>query len=77
MTSLTARLKQATGLSDQQIANLTGRPRSTIQAVIAGKLADTVTPEQILPTINARLEALDTLKQDCQRADTNHGDTDQ
>lgn len=74
-SNILARFKAATGLSDQQIADLIGRPRSTVQSVVAGRAQDTVTPAQILPTINARLEALDAIKQDCQPDDTNHGDT--
>jgi len=74
MTSLLARFKAATGLSDQQIADLIGRPRSTVQSVVAGRAPDTTTAAQILPTITERQAMLDTLKQDCQRDDTNHGD---
>jgi hypothetical protein len=74
MTNLLARFKLATGLSDQQIADLIGRPRSTVQSVVAGRAPDTTPPATLLPTITARQEALDALKQDCQRDQTNHGD---
>jgi transcriptional regulator with XRE-family HTH domain len=77
MTSRIARFKQATGMSDREIATLTGRARSTVQAVIAGKLPDTVTAAQLLPTITERAALLDALKQECQSAPLNHGDTDQ
>ena len=37
MNSLTARFKAATGLSDRELASLTGYARSTVQAHLAGK----------------------------------------
>jgi hypothetical protein len=73
--NLLARFKAATGLSDQQIAGLIGRPRSTVQSVVAGRAPDTTPPAALLPTINARQAMLDSLKQDCQRDQTNHEDT--
>lgn len=73
--NLLARFKAATGLSDQQIAALVGRPRSTVQSVVAGRAPDTTPPATLLPTINARQMMLDSLKQDCQRDQTNHEDT--
>jgi len=77
MTSLLARFKQATGLSDQQIADLIGRPRSTVQSVVAGRAPDTTSPAALLPTITERATLLDSLKQDCQRDQTNHEDNTQ
>ena len=37
MNSLTARFKAATGMSDRELADLTGFARSTVQAHLAGK----------------------------------------
>lgn len=37
MSSLTARFKRATGMSDRELASLTGFARSTVQAHLAGK----------------------------------------
>jgi len=72
--NLLARFKLATGLSDQQIADLIGRPRSTVQSIITGRAPDTTPPAALLLTITERQALLDTLKQDCQRGQTNHGD---
>lgn len=62
--NLLARFKAATGLSDQQIAALIGRPRSTVQSVIAGRAPDTTPPAALLPTINARQAMLTDLAAD-------------
>jgi len=84
--NLLARFKQATGLSDQQIADLIGRPRSTVQSVIAGRAPDTTPPAALLPTIDARQAMLADLADDLHKTQvdnlaallndtqTNHGD---
>lgn len=84
--NLLARFKAATGLSDQQIADLIGRPRSTVQSVVAGRAPDTTPPGALLPTIDARLALLAALADDLHKMQvdnlaalldsdpTNHGD---
>lgn len=85
--NLLARFKAATGLPDQQIADLVGRPRSTVQSVVAGRAPDTTPPAALLPTINARQAMLADLADDLHKMhvdnlaalldsdQTNHGDT--
>ncbi len=87
--NLLARFKAATGLSDQQLAALIGRPRSTVQSIVAGRAPDTTPPAALLPTINARQAMLADLAADLHKmqvdnlaallddTQTNHGDTDQ
>tara|TARA_R110000868_G_scaffold354796_2_gene616081 strand:+ start:424 stop:690 length:267 start_codon:yes stop_codon:yes gene_type:complete len=87
--NLLARFKAATGLSDQQIADLIGRPRSTVQSVVAGRAPDTTPPAAILPTVSARAVLLADLADDLHKMNvdilaalldsdpTNHGDNTQ
>lgn len=67
--NLLARFKQATGLSDQQIADLIGRPRSTVQSVVAGRAPDTTPPGALLPTIAERQAMLADLADDLKGPD--------
>lgn len=87
--NLLARFKAATGLSDQQIATLVGRPRSTVQSTVAGRAPDTTPPAALLPTVRARAVLLADLADDLHKmqvdnlaallddTQTNHGDNTQ
>jgi len=56
--TLLARFKAATGLSDRAIAELLGKPRSTVQAALAGKLQLDPDPAALRPVITDRLDKL-------------------
>ena len=71
---IVARFKQATGLSDRELAALLGVARSTVQAGLAGKLRLKIpdaTREALLAVIADRQQALAALaadltpRQDC------------
>ena len=69
-----ARFKRATGLSDRELATLTGYARSTVQAHLAGKLRLKIpdaTRAALLAVVTDRQQALTQLaadltpRQDC------------
>jgi hypothetical protein len=64
---IVARFKQATGLSDRELATLLGVARSTVQAGLAGKLQLKIpdaTREALLAVIADRQAALAALAED-------------
>lgn len=64
---IVARFKQATGLSDRELATLLGVARSTVQAGLAGKLRlkiPDVTREALLAVVTDRQQALAQLAHD-------------
>lgn len=64
---IVARFKQATGMSDRELATLLGVARSTVQAGLAGKLRLKIpdaTREALLAVIADRQAALAALAQD-------------
>ena len=71
---IVARFKQATGMSDRELATLLGVARSTVQAGLAGKLRlkiPDVTRAALLAVVTDRQQALAALaadltpRQDC------------
>ena len=64
---IVARFKQATGMSDRELATLLGVARSTVQAGLAGKLRLKIpdaTRTNLLAVITERQAALAQLAQD-------------
>jgi predicted transcriptional regulator len=64
---IVARFKQATGMSDREIAPLLGVARSTVQAYLAGTLALTLTDAtraNLLAVVTDRQQALAQLAHD-------------
>lgn len=71
---IVARFKQATGMSDRELATLLGVARSTVQAGLAGKLTPKLTDDvcaNLLAVVTDRQQALAALaadltpRQDC------------
>jgi predicted XRE-type DNA-binding protein len=64
---IVARFKQATGMSDRELATLLGVARSTVQAGLAGKLRLKIpdaTREALLTVVAERQQALAQLAHD-------------